>query len=360
MRKIFFWSVSFLLFSLASMGQKRQTENLVIMALDGMRWQEVFGGVDSVLMKDPAFTKNRSKMKKEFWDNNKVERRKKLFPFLWNTIGEQGQLYGNRNIGNHVNVANPYKFTYPGFSETFIGYPDTTINSNELVPNPNTNVLEFINRQPGFTGKVAAFTTSDLFPFLLNEKRSGLYVNSDVDTIKFNTPTFQLLNDMQFLAPKPTDERPDIITYLAGREYLKVYQPRVLYIEFGETDGFAHAGSYDRYIESAHAEDAMIADIWHLLQSMPQYKDKTALVISCDHGRGDKIKSQWQDHGVKVEDSGQVWISAMGPDIRPIGEVKKHEQHYLAQLASTFAAILGFEYKTDHPVLPPIRTIGNP
>jgi hypothetical protein len=50
---------------------------------------------------------------------------------------------------------------------------------------------------------------------------------------------------------------------------------------------------YDQYIGSAHAEDAMIADLWKLLQSMPQYKDKTSLLITCDHGRGDKVKSDW-------------------------------------------------------------------
>jgi len=78
-----------------------------------------------------------------------------------------------------------------------------------------------------------------------------------------------------------------MLTYFAGREYLKAYHPRILYIAFDETDDFAHAGLYDQFLKSAHAEDAMIGDLWRLIQSDPQYRDKTTLLVSCDHGGGD-------------------------------------------------------------------------
>ena len=102
------------------------------------------------------------------------------------------------------------------------------------------------------------------------------------------------------------------MTYFAGKEYLKAYKPRILYIAFDETDDFAHAGLYDQYLKSAHAEDAMLNDLWTLVQSMPAYRDKTTLIVTCDHGRGNKIKEQWTDHGTKIEDAGQIWIAATG------------------------------------------------
>ena len=38
---------------------QRKTENLVIATLDGMRWEEVFGGVDSAITRDSEqVTKN--------------------------------------------------------------------------------------------------------------------------------------------------------------------------------------------------------------------------------------------------------------------------------------------------------------
>ncbi|MFT3825449.1 MAG: alkaline phosphatase family protein [Chitinophagaceae bacterium] len=349
--------VAFVLAVMSSFAQTRKTENVVIVTLDGMRWQEVFGGVDAVLLANPKYTMDSSGIAGQFWSNDAAERRKKLFPFFWNTIAAQGQLYGNRNIGSHVNVANPYVFSYPGYNEIFTGYPDTAVNSNDKIRNKNENVLEFINKQKGYTGKVAAFSTWDVFPYIFNKWRSGIYVNSDVDTLSFANSNLKLINDMQFLEAKPVDVRLDLLTYFAGREYLKAFKPKVLYIAFDETDDFAHAGLYDQYLKSAHAEDAMIGDLWNTLQSMPEYRGKTTLIVTCDHGRGDKNKDQWRDHGSKVEDASGIWIAALGPDTKPLGEIKDHPQLYQRQIATTIAAVLGFNFKPAHPVLEPVSTI---
>ncbi len=328
-------------------GQSHKTENIVIVTLDGMRWQEVFGGVDQAIMSNKKFTRDSGEMAKNFRSDDPEERRRKLFPFLWTTVARQGQLYGNRNLGNNVNNANRYWFSYPGYNEIFTGYPDTAVNSNDKILNKNTNVLEFINRQKGYTGKVAVFSTWDVFPYILNKWRSGIYVNADVDTLAFSDPGLKLVNDMQFITTRPIGVRPDIFTYFAGREYLKAYKPKVLYIAFDETDDFAHAGEYDQYLKSAHAEDAMIADLWNTVQSMPEYKNKTTLIVTCDHGRGDKIKEQWTSHGEKIADAGQIWIAVMGPDTPASGEIKTAGTLYQKQIAPTIAALLGFHFVPD-------------
>jgi hypothetical protein len=336
---------------------QHKTENIVIVTMDGMRWHEVFGGVDETLMNDKTYDHDIKGIKEKFWAGTQEERRKKLFPFFWSTIAAHGQLYGNRKYDNKIDNANPYWFSYPGYSEIFTGYPDTAINSTDKILNPNENVLEYINKQKGYINKVAAFTSWDAFPYILNSKRSGLYVNADVDTIKLSAPNLQLINDMQLLSTRPVDIRTDVITYMAGREYLKAYKPKILYISLGETDDYAHAGMYDQYISSAHAEDAMIADLWRTLQSMPQYKGKTTLIITCDHGRGDKIKSTWKDHGSKTEDSHELWLAVMGPDTKPEGELKTPGQLYQKQIAATVAKLLGLNFTTNHPVGDPIISI---
>lgn len=337
--------------------QTHKTENIVIVTLDGMRWQEVFGGADSALINNTKYTKDTAGTKSKYWSNNADERRKKLFPFLWSTVAQQGQLYGNRHYNNYVNNANPYWFSYPGYNEIFTGYPDTAVNSNDKIYNKNTNVLEFINKQKGYEGKVAAFSTWDVFPYILNDKRSGIYVNSDVDSLPFKSPQFNLINDIQFLTTRPIGVRPDVLTYIAGREYLKAYKPKVLYIAFDETDDFAHGGEYDQYLNSAHAEDGMIKDLWNTLQSMPQYKGKTTLIIATDHGRGDEHKDQWRDHGQEVPDASQIWLAAIGPDIKTLGEVKEPGQLYQKQIAGTIAALLGFRFQPEHEVAAPIQSL---
>ncbi len=130
-----------------------------------------------------------------------------------------------------------------------------------------------------------------------------------------------------------------------------------MYISFDETDDFAHAGLYDQYLNSAHAEDAMISDLWQTLQQDPAYRNKTTLLITCDHGRGDSIKENWQHHGEKIPDAGQIWIAVMGPDTKTMGEVTIKQTSYQKQLAATFAALLGFNFKANHPIAEPIQSI---
>jgi hypothetical protein len=347
----------FLFGSGALIGQIHKTENLIIVTLDGMRWQEVFGGVDSTILVDKRFTRDSEDIARRFWSPSMEERRKKLFPFLWSTVLEQGQLYGDRNIGSEVNNANKYKFSYPGYNEIFTGYPDTAVNSNKKILNKNTNVLEFLNKQKGYHGKIAVFSTRDVFPYILNKWRSGIYVNSDQDSLGFNSNNLKLIEQMQSLTTRPLGIRPDIFTYFAGKEYLLAFHPKILYLAFDETDDFAHAGEYDQYLNSAYAEDAMIADLWNTVQAMPEYAKKTTLIVTCDHGRGDKIKEQWKDHGEDIEDAGHIWIAALGPDTRAEGEVKTAMPLYQKQLAPTIAALLGFHFIPDRGVSEPVSTI---
>jgi len=336
-----------------------KTENVIIITLDGFRWQEVFSGADSVLINDSTYVRDTASLKQMFWTSSSEERRKKLLPFFWSTIQSQGQLYGNRWKENKVNNANKYWFSYPGYNEIFTGYPDDSVNSNDKKWNKNENVLEFINDQAKYKNKVAVFATWDVFPYILNNQRNGIFVNADVDTLKFDTPELKLINDMQFLTTKPVGVRPDVFTYFAAREYLKAYKPKVLYIAFDETDDLAHAGMYDQYLAAAHAEDAMIADLWKIVQSIPEYKNKTTLIITCDHGRGDAIKEEWRHHGEKIKDAGQIWIAALGPDTSPGGEIKTNELLFQRQIATTVAALLGLEFKPNHPVMNPIFSIYN-
>jgi Metalloenzyme superfamily len=347
-----FYFIFFLCSVISTNAQTRKTENIVIVTLDGMRWQEIFGGIDSAIMNSPIYSRDRDNLKFNFWDDDLKLRRKKLFPFLWTRILNNGQLYGNRNIGNTVNVANPYRFSYPGYNEIFTGYPDTAVNSNEKIFNKNRNVLEFINQQKEYQGKVAAFTTWNLFPYILNRPRSGFYINSDTDTLNIESGEASMINEMSRITARPLGIRPDVITFLSAKLYLQEIRPKVLFISFLETDYSGHNGMYDLYITSAHAEDAMIEDLWNTLQNMPDYKDKTTLIITCDHGRGDKIKDDWTRHGTDLNESGETWIAVIGPDSPVIGEVKNDKKLYQKQLAPTIAALLGFQFPNNGHALP--------
>ena len=94
-------------------------------------------------------------------------------------IVRQGQLHGNRSKGSEASVTNNMWFSYPGYNEILTGHADDErIKSNDKVPNPNVTVLEFVNQQEGFQGKVAASTSWDVFPFIINTQRSGVPVDA--------------------------------------------------------------------------------------------------------------------------------------------------------------------------------------
>jgi hypothetical protein len=291
---------------------------------------------------------------KKYWSDDVNERRKKLLPFLWNTVSQHGQIYGNRNYGNNVDNANPYWFSYPGYSEIFCGYVDTMVNSNDYKNNPNTHVLEFINKQPEFKNHVAAFGAWDAFDRILNEPRSNFPVVCGFEPTggKNLTAKEQLINSMLKDSYKPwgLEECLDVFTHYEAMECLKTRKPKVLYIAYGETDEWAHAGYYKNYLESAHQFDAWVKEIWNFIQNDPQYKNNTSLFITVDHGRGDKNKEQWTDHGSDIGGANEIWFAVMGPDVPAKGEVKTEMQLYQKQFAQTIASLLGLKFIAEHPV----------
>ena len=147
----------------------RKTENIFIITLDGFRWQELFAGADSALIHNKDFTPNAAELKLLFWADSPTERRKKLMPFFWSTLATQGQLYGNRLYRNKVNCSNTVWFSYPGYSEILCGSADDErINSNSKIDNPNTTVLEFLNKEKRYKGKVAVGASWDVIPYVIN------------------------------------------------------------------------------------------------------------------------------------------------------------------------------------------------
>lgn len=350
----------FFLFSFAPILAQQKIENLIIVTTDGLRWQEVFKGLDSSLANNKDYNERDSAfIYKNYSGSTAQESRAKLMPFLWGTIAQQGQLYGNRVLGNDVNVANPYWFSYPGYNEIFTGFPDTAINSNDYPKNPNINVLEFIQQQPAYKNKVAAFAAWSAIDRILNKERCGFPVAAAFDRYGGNNPSEKekLLNTMLDDSFKPwnDDESLDVFTHYAAMEYLTTQNPKVLYISYGETDDWAHAGLYRSYLNSAHQVDAWLKDLWAYVQNKPRYRNKTALLITVDHGRGEN--KQWTSHGKKIKGSDQIWFGIIGPGIASKGEVKQKGQLYQKQLAQTVAALLGMKFEANHPVANKIEGI---
>ncbi len=343
-------------------------ENIVLITIDGLRWQEVFRGVDHRLLNAEAFIKRKAILEEQFV-NSVTTPQAALLPFLTQTMATNGILYGNRDVGECMKVTNPWYFSYPGYSEILTGVADPKIDSNKKFNNPNVTFLEYLNLSSPFKGQVAAFGSWDVFPYIMNTERSGIPVNAGFDEATLNPTQKELwLNTLQHDIPSPWETvRLDAFTHHYALETIQKTRPRALYIAYGETDDFAHDGHYDQYILAAHRTDRFIREIWTTLQAIPQYQNKTVLLVTTDHGRGEMPLETWQHHASQkslqgymkslsqyqegIVGSDNVWLAAMGPGVGTMPKLQDSKACYGSnQIAATLLAALGInpnEFNTE-------------
>ncbi len=351
------WLVLFAL--LLPFGLKAEPK-VVLVSIDGVRWQEVFAGADPALYQQSQWVKT-----PELIRAFKPGQPELLMPFLHNTVSQQGITVGDRSQGSAINVSNPYQISYPGYQELLAGFSDPSIRSNNKVANPNVTVLEWLNQQPRMQHKVAAFGSWELFPYILNTERSGLTVNAGFMPEQGKLSDKQrYLNQLQAKTPSPfASVRLDVFTQEFALEHMRLHKPKLLYIALGEADDFAHLGQYDQYLAAIHRSDQFIADLWQELQNDPYYRDQTTLLISTDHGRGEA--AQWRSHGKsaavpgykgpvpQIAGSEHIWLAAIGPGIPATGLIHTSETWQQGQMAATMAAALGFDYQAvQHKAAP--------
>ena len=338
----------FILFHCLHINGQGEVKNVVLITFDGLRWQELYGGAMDSLMENKELNKDKDLIMEQFSAPSKEEARKKLMPFFWETIAKEGQMYGNRYEESKMYCTNRFWFSYPGYNEILTGYSDPEISTNAKKYNKNKTVLEWLHDKPEFAGKVAAFGSWDVFPYIINDIRSGIPVNAGFRKAEDQYLTYkeQFLNDLQDEIPSPwSSVRLDAFTHNYMLEYMKKHHPRVVYISYGETDDFAHDGRYDHYLRSAHQTDEFIRELWEYIQEDPFYANNTSLIITTDHGRGTSPMTEWKSHGTRIKGSNEIWAAAIGPNVPALGEIKGGPQYLQSQIAKTVAAMLGYNYQ---------------
>ena len=224
-----------------------KTRNVVLIVSDGLRWQEVFTGADPLLLneKNGGIWDKDQELRREFWRADPGERRKALFPFLWTTVAARGQIFGNQTKGSIARVTNGLAFSYPGYNEMLTGHPDPRINSNQFGPNPNPTVFEWLNGLADLHGRVSVYATWETFKDIFNVRRSNLplQVGWDLPYRGTLTPRQELLNQLYRTTTRLDDEDVyNAFLQIPLLDSLREQQPRVLFVGYGETDNWGHAG----------------------------------------------------------------------------------------------------------------------
>jgi bisphosphoglycerate-independent phosphoglycerate mutase (AlkP superfamily) len=207
--------------------------------------------------------------------------------------------------------------------------------------------LEFLNNKDEFDDKIAAFTTWDVLPYILNTDRNHIYVSTPLPSFIASNDNSKPIYDELAQNKIPSN---DEITFTSAFKHLKDEKPKLLLLAFDATDEFAHKAKYFEYLKAANTIDNYIKEIWKYCQKDPQYRNKTSIIITTDHGRGDVKKKQWTSHGFGIRGSHAIWLAAIGPDIMAKHELKMKHQIHQNQIAATVAKLFGYTFENGHKI----------
>jgi hypothetical protein len=316
-----------------------KTKNVVLVTCDGLRWQDLFGGIDPVLMNEKAAGMGDAKaLREKLWRESPKERREALAPFFWKQLVPKGVVLQN------IQVTNAYRVSYPGYSEILTGRAqDDVIKGNAEIQNPTETVLEFAKRKLGLsTGHTALFASWSTFQQIGEKTPGSIFINAGYKD-STATPRIAELSRMQHELLTPFGgTRHDYITFEMAMDYLRAVKPRILYVALDETDDWAHAKRYDLVLPSIQWIDKSIERLWTTLQKMPQYRGTTTLILTADHGRGSTI-DDWHSHGQRVAGAEKIWLAMIGPDTQAVGESGVEAKQ--RDIAPTVLELLGVDWR---------------
>jgi Metalloenzyme superfamily len=314
----------------AAVEEERAESAVVLVVLDGVRWQEVFGGADRTLARQHG-------MSPSAWANP-VD----LMPNLHRIIDSEGLAIGAPGHGAEITASGPQFISLPGYIEIFAGKPDLGCFRNDCVPSPMRTISDQV-RDAGDTRDVAlvaswpniarAASTDDGFVLTAGRK----LVDRE-DLLRADGATSHLLDQGSRAPafPGQGDYRPDAYTSRIALRRLAVSRPRFLFVGLGDADEYAHRNDYAGYLRAMHASDAFLGDLTALLRSMGARGRHTTVLVTADHGRA----RNFMDHGPQFPESGRVWLVAAGADVLDRGLVAA-TRHTLSDVAPTVRALLG-------------------
>lgn len=145
--------------------------------------------------------------------------------------------------------------------------------------------------------------------------------------------------------------RDDQVTVNNAKDILDKYTPNLMLINLKDVDSYGHAGDSTMYIKSIKITDQYIDEIWGYIQNHPNYKNKTALIVTNDHGRHlNGVSTGFKDHGDNCEGCRNIEFFALGPEFKKNYTLDaKYEQ---IDIPATIAKILNFPtIKTEGRVI---------
>ena len=302
---------------------------VALVVLDGVRWQEIFHGVDDGLALAARLAPD------------EVVSARELMPNLWR-LADRGVAIGDLEAGPLIEASGPNYVSLPGYTELFTGRAPVDCRDNDCHPNTGETIADALATHDAFdTGvvvlssweKISRVASGAPDRLIMSTGRTGGLTR---DALRAVPAAGAALDEAATTAPWPGsgDFRPDRLTSAIALRYVERVRPRFLFLGLGEPDEFAHAGDYRGYLQAMRAADTALGELCRALKASGAVPD---IFVTADHGRS----RTFRDHGGGSPESRNVWLVAAGPGIRSRGGVPGHAMHQLADVAPTIRALTG-------------------
>lgn len=132
----------------------------------------------------------------------------------------------------------------------------------------------------------------------------------------------------------------DELTFFMTREIMRKFAPSVLTVAFSDVE-VAHFGSYALHLSGIRTVDRLAYELWQEVQSNPEYRDKTTMVILPEFGRDPDGSSTngFFNHRANEESTRDTWMMALGSAIGKPQIIERPIRHI--DLCPTLVGLLG-------------------
>lgn len=309
-------------------GRVSERPQVVLLAIDGVRWQDVFFGADP----------------------DRVPRgervgRRELVPHLMK-MEKHGAVLGAPEMGG-FHASGPNFVSLPGYMEMLSGTAKTGCYNNGCRRMNRPSLLDdYAEESHPHPTPAAAFSSWPKVEFAASTGRRGIvsagrHGGFNLGALRRYPKTqriFRAASNSTGMAGAADDFRSDAWTGGVAYTFLKEANPDFVFVSLGETDEWGHQNDYPQYLRALSSADRFVGRVRRYLNRSAR---ETALFVTTDHGRA----SGFRDHGSDHPESSRSFLFAEGTMIRAAGPISPVSETYLRDIAPTVRAIAGLRQR---------------
>lgn len=238
-----------------------ETENVIVLIIDGPRFSETWG------------------------DETKL-----LTPYLQTNLRQKGVVNSNfYNFGN---------------TQTISGHTAITTGVYEEM---NNNGLQY-PENPSFLQHWLSVTKASPNKAYVVSSKEKLKVLANCSSVDWRNT---------YLPSIDAEDREDEQTFNRVKSVITEHHPNLLFINLKGVDVSGHNGDWNGYLENITKCDSMLNELVQIIDNDSIYKDKTTLIMTNDHGRhSDGISDGYKNHGDNCLGCVHINFFAYGPDFK--------------------------------------------